>query len=91
MSGSGPNLYTRGMIGAAPIVDLPQAVRGLVEARTGDAVFVVAPDFGIVHWNEQAEFLTRIGAEEAAGKRCCEVVLEEKEGGRRSAPSGAPS
>lgn len=69
------------MIGDAPIGGLPQAVRGLVDARTGDAVFVVAPDFRIVHWDEQAEFLTGIGAEEALGKRCYEVVLGEKEGG----------
>lgn len=81
MSGSGPNLYTYGMIGDKPIVDLPQAVRGLIEARTGDAVFVVAPDFRIVHWDEQTEFLTGIAAEEALGKCCYEVVLGEREGG----------
>jgi hypothetical protein len=35
------------MIGDRPRVDLPRAVRGLIEARTGDAVFVV-PDLRIV-------------------------------------------
>ncbi len=69
------------MAGNAPIVDLPQAVRGLVEARTGDAVFVVAPDFRIVHWDEQTTFLTGVGAEDALGKHCYEVVLGEREGG----------
>jgi len=35
------------MIGDRPRVDLPRAVRGLIEARTGDTVFVV-PDLRIV-------------------------------------------
>jgi hypothetical protein len=35
------------MVGDRPGVDLPQVVRGLIEARAGDAVFVV-PDLRIV-------------------------------------------
>lgn len=60
------------MIGDWPIVDLSQAVRA---PCGGDAVFVVAPDFSIVHWDEQTEFLTGIVAERALGQCCCEVVL----------------
>lgn len=59
---------------------LPQAVRNLAEARTGDAVFVVAPDYQIVYWDEEAEFLTGYAAEEMIGRRCYEVVLGEREG-----------
>jgi hypothetical protein len=29
--------------------ELPPAVRSLIEARTGDAVYVVDPDYRIVH------------------------------------------
>ena len=42
---------------------------------------MVAPDFRIVHWDEQTEFLTGTAAEEALGKRCHEVVLGQREGG----------
>ena len=35
------------MVGGTPVVDLPRLVRGLIGARTGDAVFVV-PDLRIV-------------------------------------------
>lgn len=69
------------MIGDTPIVDLPRAVRGLIEARTGDAVFVVAPDFRIVHWDEEAEHLTGLEAGDVLGKRCYEVVIGQREGG----------
>lgn len=62
-------------------MELPQAVRGLIGARTGDAVFVIAPDFRIVHWDEQAEFLTGLEAHDVLGKRCYEVVIGEREGG----------
>ncbi len=52
-----------------------------MEARTGDAVFVVAPDYRIVYWDEEAEFLTGFSAEDIAGRRCYEAVLGEREGG----------
>ena len=35
--------------------ELPEAVRTLIEARTGDAVYVVGPQYSIVHWDEQME------------------------------------
>lgn len=62
-------------------LQLPQAVRNLVKARTGDAVFVVGPDYRIIYWDEEAEFLTGFSAEEMSGRRCYEAVLGEREGG----------
>jgi len=63
------------------IVELPQAVKSLIEARTGDAVFVVGPDYRIVYWDSEAESLTGLLSEEVVGKHCYEVVLGEREGG----------
>jgi len=54
----------------------------LIRARTGDAVYVVAPDCSIVHWDEQMEVLSGVLSEEALGKPCYEVVMGEAEGGR---------
>jgi hypothetical protein len=34
---------------------LPQAIRSLIEARTGDAVFIIGPDYQIVYWDSEAE------------------------------------
>jgi len=61
--------------------ELPPAVRSLVEARTGDAVFIVGPDYRIVYWDERMESLTGTLSEEAVGRRCFGVVLGEREGG----------
>ena len=61
--------------------ELPEAVRTLVEARTGDAVYVVGPDYSIGHWDEQMESLSGVLSEEALGKPCYEAVMEE---GRKS-------
>ena len=36
-------------------VELPQAVEALLAARTADAVFVVDPEYRIVHWDARAE------------------------------------
>ena len=69
------------MNGTEELVRLPGAVRGIIEARTGDAVFVVSPDYRIVYWDEQAQFLTGLSAEEILNKPCYEAVLGEKEGG----------
>ncbi len=44
------------MIGDMPRVDLPRTVRGLIEARMGDAVFV--PDLRIVPETNTAYFPT---------------------------------
>ena len=61
--------------------ELPQTVQSLIEARTGDAVFVVAPDYSIAYWDEQAQFLTGFTAEEMVGRRCYEAILGERESG----------
>jgi len=63
------------------VAKLPQAVKSLIEARTGDAVFVVGPDYRIVYWDARAESLTGLLSEEVVGKHCYEVVLGEREGG----------
>ncbi len=62
---------------------LPQTVQSIIESCTGDAVFVVAPDYQIVYWDAQAEFFTGIKAEDALDKPCYDVVLGEREGGER--------
>jgi PAS domain S-box-containing protein len=62
--------------------ELPEAVRTLIEASTGDAVYVVGPDYRIVHWDPQMESLTGALSEEALGKRCYEAVMGEGEGGQ---------
>lgn len=67
--------------GSTQLSPLPPAVESLIEARTGDAVFVVAPDFCVVYWDEEAAFLIGTLPEEALGKHCFEVVLGEREGG----------
>ena len=61
--------------------ELPEAVRNLIAARTGDAVYVVGPDYSIVHWDAQMESLTGALSEEALGKPCYEAVMGGSEGG----------
>ncbi|HSK99909.1 MAG TPA: LuxR C-terminal-related transcriptional regulator [Rubrobacteraceae bacterium] len=56
-------------------------MRTFIEARTGDAVYVVGPDYTIVHWDERMESLTAVLSEDALGKRCYEAVMGEGEGG----------
>lgn len=75
------SVYIPCMESGVDTLQLPQAVRNLIEARTGDAVFVVAPDYRIVYWDEESEFLTGFSAEDMAGRRCYEAVLGEREGG----------
>ena len=75
------SVYSLVMESSVDVLQLPPAVRNLLEARTGDAVFVVAPDYRIVYWDEEAEFLTGLSTEEMCGKRCYEAVLGEREGG----------
>jgi DNA-binding CsgD family transcriptional regulator/PAS domain-containing protein len=60
---------------------LPQAVSTLIEARTGDAVYVVGPDYTIVHWDERMESLSGVLSKDALGKRCYEAVMGVSEGG----------
>ena len=62
--------------------ELPEAVGALIRASTGDAVYVVGPDYSIVHWDENMEALSGMLSEEALGKPCYEAVVGEAEGGR---------
>jgi PAS domain S-box-containing protein len=64
-----------------PAHELPEAVKTLIEARTGDAVYVVGPDYTIVHWDERMESLTGTVSEEALGKPCYEATMGEREDG----------
>src|SRR5215203_1459381 len=64
-----------------PARELPEAVKNLIEARTGDAVYVVDPDYRIVHWDSQMESLTGMLSQEALGQPCYEAVMGEREGG----------
>jgi PAS domain S-box-containing protein len=64
------------------VQELPGAVKNLIEARTGDAVYVVGPDYRIVHWDSQMESLTGALAEEALEQPCYEAVMGEREDGR---------
>jgi PAS domain S-box-containing protein len=61
--------------------ELPQAIQSFLEARTADAVFVVGPDYRIVHWDARAESLTGLLAEEMVGEPCYEVMQGECESG----------
>jgi PAS domain S-box-containing protein len=61
--------------------ELPEAVKNLIEARTGDAVYVVDPDYRIVHWDSRMESLTGALAQEALGQPCYEAVMGEREDG----------
>jgi DNA-binding CsgD family transcriptional regulator len=60
---------------------LPEAVETLVEARTGDAVYVVGPEYRIVHWDERMESLTGVLSEEALENPCYDAVMGEREDG----------
>jgi PAS domain S-box-containing protein len=60
---------------------LPQEIENFIEYRTGDAVFVVAPDYRVVYWDSQAEFLTGLRSEDVLGRHCYEVVVGERENG----------
>ena len=53
---------------------IPPAIESLIGARTTDAVFVVSPEYRIVHWDAKAESLTGFLAEEVIGRPCYEVV-----------------
>jgi hypothetical protein len=43
--------------------ELPEAVKTLIETRTGDAVYVVGPDYTIVHWDQNMEALSGVLSE----------------------------
>jgi PAS domain S-box-containing protein len=80
--------YEQGAIRERP--ELPQAVEILFEVRTADAVFVVDPDYRIVHWDARAESLTGLLAEEMIGKPCYEALRGECEGGSSFCTSECP-
>lgn len=46
---------------------LPDTVAALLAARTADAVFVVDPEYRVVHWDLQMEALTGLFADEVLG------------------------
>src|SRR5829696_7092978 len=69
---------------------IPQTLKSLIEARTADAVFVVDPDYRIVHWDARAESLTGLLAEEMIGKPCYEALRGECEGGSSFCTSECP-
>lgn len=62
-------------------IRLPQPIQRFVEYRTGDAMFIVAPDYRVVYWDTRTEFLTGTRAEDVLGKACYDVVLGERENG----------
>ena len=53
----------------------------LLGPARGDAVYVVDPDYKIVHWDSQMESLTGALSQEALGKPCYEAVMGEREDG----------
>jgi PAS domain S-box-containing protein len=65
-----------------PAHELPGAVRTLIETRTGDAVYVVGPDYRIVYWDSRMESLTGVLSRNALGEPCYEAVMGECEEGR---------
>ena len=69
---------------------LPLVVECLISARTADAVFVVDPDYRIVHWDHRAESLTGFLAEEMLGRPCHQSLRGECEGAGRLCARGCP-
>ncbi|HSK82108.1 MAG TPA: PAS domain-containing protein, partial [Rubrobacter sp.] len=61
--------------------ELPEVVRSVLRARTGDSVLVVDRDYRIVHWDGAMELLTGTLADEVLGERCFRVLQGEVEGG----------
>ncbi len=62
---------------------LPRPIQNIVEYQTGDAVFVIGPDYRIIYWDSRAEFLTGLRAEDVLDKPCYEVILGERDDGER--------
>ncbi|HEX2741775.1 MAG TPA: LuxR C-terminal-related transcriptional regulator [Rubrobacter sp.] len=63
------------------VAELPETLESLTGALTADAVFIVDPEFRIVHWDARAESLTGLLAEEMVGGFCYEVLTGESEDG----------
>jgi PAS domain S-box-containing protein len=66
---------------AAYAAELPAAVETLTGAHTTDAVFVIDPEYRVVHWDTRMESLTGFAAAEALGRPCHETLSGECEGG----------
>lgn len=69
---------------------LPAAVETLMRVRTDDAVFVVGPDYRIVHWDPRAEFVTGLPATEVLDEPLYEVLSGEREDGAPFCRNGCP-
>lgn len=76
-----PTREGQGRVATLGVGILPPVVEGLVGARTTDAIFAVAPDHRVVHWDARMESLTGILAEEAVGLPFYEVLVGECEDG----------
>ena len=61
--------------------ELPEPVRNVLKAQTGDAVLVVDCDYRIVYWDDRIESLTGTLAEEVMGERCFRMLQGELERG----------
>lgn len=70
--------------------ELPEAVRSVLRARTGDSVLVVDRDYRIVHWDGGMESLTGTLLDEVVGDRCFRVLQGELEGGEPFCAHGCP-
>lgn len=62
-------------------VELPEPIESVTRSLTADAIFVVDPEYRIVHWDARAESLTDLLAEEMVGEPCYEVLTGEAEDG----------
>ncbi|MDX5893264.1 LuxR C-terminal-related transcriptional regulator [Rubrobacter radiotolerans] len=56
------------------VTDLPASVRSILQAKTGDAVFVVGPEGTILYWDVRAVLLTGIPARAVLGQSCQRVI-----------------
>jgi PAS domain S-box-containing protein len=63
------------------LAELPEALESLTRVLTADAVFVVDPEYRLVHWDARAESLTGFLAEEMVGKPCYEALSGEGQDG----------
>ena len=63
------------------VAELPETIESVTRGLTADAIFVVDPEYRIVHWDARAESLTDLLAEEMVGKPCYEVLTGEGEDG----------
>ena len=59
--------------------------------RSGDALFAFDPELTIVSWNQAAEQLTGVPADEAVGRRCWEVLGGQDRSGNLVCHAGCSS